>query len=84
MSRPYSGRGEHTPAAYARDVRVTWWYTASSILFLHVFAALIWTLAVFVGGTPAALAVNLLGVAGSAASAVLLVRLPSRAARRRR
>ncbi len=61
------------PAAYARDVRVTWLYTASSILFLHVFAALIWTLAVFVGGTAAALVVNLLGVAGSAASAVLLL-----------
>lgn len=66
--------GVSTPtAAYARDVRVTWWYTASSILFLHVFAALIWSLAVFVGGTPAALVLNLAGVAGSTASAVLLL-----------
>ncbi len=54
-------------------MRVTWWYTASSILFLHVFAALIWSLAVFVGGTPAALVLNLAGVAGSTASAVLLL-----------
>lgn len=34
-------------AAYARDVSVTWWYTASSILFLHAFAAVTWTIGVF-------------------------------------
>ncbi|MCD2169027.1 histidine kinase [Microbacterium sp. JC 701] len=60
-------------AAYARDVRVTWWYTASSILFLHLFAALFWSLSVFVDGTVPALVLNLVGVAGSVASAVLLL-----------
>lgn len=60
-------------AAYARDVRVTWWYTASSIVFLHAFAALIWSLAVLVDGSLAALVLNLVGVAGSVASAVLLL-----------
>ncbi|WP_258222637.1 sensor histidine kinase, partial [Microbacterium sp. HMWF026] len=60
-------------AAYARDVRVTWWYTASSIVFLHAFAALLWSLAVFVDGSLAALVLNLVGVAGSVASAVFLL-----------
>ncbi|MCM3500884.1 histidine kinase [Microbacterium sp. P26] len=60
-------------ATYARDVRVTWWYTASSILFLHLFAALIWSLAVFVDGTVPAFVLNLIGVAGSLASGVLLL-----------
>lgn len=60
-------------ATYARDVRVTWWYTASSILFLHLFAALIWSLTVFVDGTVPAFVLNLVGVAGSLASGVLLL-----------
>ncbi|MDI9891963.1 hypothetical protein [Microbacterium sp. IEGM 1404] len=60
-------------AAYARDVSVTWWYTASSILFLHAFAAVTWTIGVFAEGAPTALVLNLLGVAGSLASAVLLL-----------
>ena len=60
-------------AAYARDVSVTWWYTASSILFLHAFAAVTWTIGVFAEGAPTAVALNLLGVAGSVASAALLL-----------
>lgn len=63
-----------TPAAtYARDVRVTWWYTASSILFLHVFAAFIWSLTLFVEGTVPIFVLNLVGSAGSLASGVLLL-----------
>lgn len=60
-------------AAYARDVSVTWWYTASSIVFIHGFAALAWTIGVFSDRPPLVVVLNLLGVAGSVASAVLLL-----------
>lgn len=68
--------GVSTPtAAYARDVSVTWWYTASSIIFIHGFAAVTWTIGVFADGSPPALVLNLLGVLGSMASAILLLAL---------
>lgn len=66
--------GVSTPAAaYARDVRATWWYTVSSIMFLHIFAALVWSLVVFVDAPTPAVVLNLIGAAGSVASAVLLL-----------
>ncbi len=39
--------GVSTPSAatYARDVRVTWWYTVASILSLQVFGLGIWSVA---------------------------------------
>lgn len=60
-------------AAYARDVSVTWWYTASSILFIHGFAAITWTIGVFSDRVPLVAVLNLLGVVGSLVSAVLLL-----------
>lgn len=60
-------------AAYARDVSVTWWYTASSILFIHGFAAVTWTIGVLSDRGPLVVLLNLVGVAGSLASAVLLL-----------
>lgn len=66
--------GVSTPtAAYARDVSVTWWYTASSIVFLQGFAAVTWMIGVFADRPPLVGLLNLLGVAGSMASAVLLL-----------
>ncbi len=63
-----------TPAAtYARDVRVTWWYTAASVMFLHVFALFLWTFVVVMRGTPLDIALVLIGAAGSMASEVLLL-----------
>lgn len=64
--------GVSTPAAttsYARDVRVTWWYTAGSILLFHVTAIGIWSVPMLVRPTllPAPLAIGLF-FAGSAAS----------------
>ncbi|MCJ1706543.1 sensor histidine kinase [Microbacterium sp. VKM Ac-2923] len=60
-------------ATYARDVRVTWWYTASSIVFLHVFAVFIWSFVVVLEGTTIEIVLNLVGAVGSVASAVLLL-----------
>ncbi|WP_295850431.1 hypothetical protein, partial [uncultured Microbacterium sp.] len=63
-----------TPAAtYARDVRVTWWYTAASVMFLHVFAVFIWATAVVLRGTTVDMVLVLIGAAGSVASGVLLL-----------
>jgi len=63
-----------TPAAtYARDVRVTWWYTAASVMVLHVFAILMWAFVVVLRGTPLDIVLALVGAAGSVASGVLLL-----------
>lgn len=60
-------------ATYARDVRVTWWYTALSIVFLHIFAVFIWSFVVVLEGTSLEIVLNLVGAVGSVASAVLLL-----------
>jgi two-component system sensor histidine kinase DesK len=66
--------GVSTPSAtYARDVRVTWWYTALSIVFLHIFAVFIWSFVVMLEGTSLEIVLNLVGAVGSVASAVLLL-----------
>lgn len=63
-----------TPAAtYARDVRVTWWYTAASVMVLHVFAVFMWAFVVVLRGTPLDIVLALVGAAGSVASGVLLL-----------
>lgn len=67
--------GVSTPSAatYARDVRVTWWYTVASVLSLQVFGLAIWAVAVVVNDAPLAVALYLVGAVGSTASAVLLL-----------
>ncbi len=77
--RTVAGVSTSTAAAYARDVRVTWWYTAASMLFFHVFTLFLWLVEVLVdrGGPPLAVALALyaVGAAGSlAAGGTLLVR----------
>jgi len=63
-----------SPAAtYARDVRVTWWYTAASVMFPHVFAVFLWAFVVVMRGTPLDVVLALVGAAGSVASGVLLL-----------
>ncbi|WZH37337.1 MAG: histidine kinase [Microbacterium enclense] len=62
-----------TSATYARDVRVTWWYTAASILSLQVFGLGIWGLLIVLREPLPIAIVHLLGAAGSVASAVLLL-----------
>ncbi|MBB3156889.1 two-component system sensor histidine kinase DesK [Microbacterium proteolyticum] len=60
-------------ATYARDVRVTWWYTVASILSLQVFALVIWAAVVVPGASPLAIGLYLVGAVGATASAVLLL-----------
>ena len=60
-------------AAYARDVRVTWWYTVVSIMMLQVFGLVIWTLVLVLNEPVLTTALYLIGAAGSVASAILLL-----------
>lgn len=60
-------------ATYARDVRVTWWYTVASILSLQVFALVIWAAVVVRDAPPLAIALYVVGAVGATASAVLLL-----------
>ncbi|KTR94262.1 hypothetical protein NS220_09710 [Microbacterium testaceum] len=60
-------------AAYARDVRVTWWYTVVSIMMLQVFGLVIWTLVLVLNEPAATTVLYLVGAAGSVASAILLL-----------
>ena len=60
-------------AAYARDVRVTWWYTVVSIMMLQVFVLVIWTLVLVLNEPVLTTALYLIGAAGSVASAILLL-----------
>jgi two-component system, NarL family, sensor histidine kinase DesK len=66
-----------TPAAYARDVRVTWLYTAGSVLFGQVFVVLFTALPVFLREQmlphPVAIALFVVGAALSITGAVLLL-----------
>lgn len=73
--------GVSTPAAstaYARDVSVTWWYTASSILFFVIFGLVVWAFPVaadpVVLSVPFAITVYAVGAAGAIAVSVLLLR----------
>lgn len=67
--------GVSTPpaATHARDVRVTWWYTAVSIMVLHAFALSLWALVLALGEPVAMTALFVTGAAGSMASAILLL-----------
>jgi two-component system sensor histidine kinase DesK len=60
-------------AAYARDVRVTWWYTVVSIMMLQVFGLAIWTLVLVLDAPVLTTVLYLIGAAGSVASAILLL-----------
>lgn len=60
-------------ATYARDVRVTWWYTVASVLSLQVFGLALWAIVIVFNGTPLSAALYLVGATGSTASAVLLL-----------
>lgn len=60
-------------ATYARDVRVTWWYTVASIMLLQVFGLAVWALLVALGEPPLVAVLYLVGAAGSTASAILLL-----------
>jgi len=60
-------------ATYARDVRVTWWYTVASIMLLQVFGLAVWALLVALGEPPLVTVLYLVGAAGSTASAILLL-----------
>lgn len=68
--------GVSTPAArtaYARDVSVTWWYTASSILVFVVLGLMLWAVPVVVDPAPLAVTGYALGVVGTLAASVLLL-----------
>ncbi len=68
--------GVSTPAAhtaYARDVSVTWWYTASSILVFVVLGLMLWAVPVVVDPAPLAVTGYALGVMGTLAASVLLL-----------
>lgn len=64
-------------AAYARDVRATWWYTAGSLVFFHVCTLVMWLLALLLRASPlpqaVAITLFVVGAAGSLATAVLLL-----------
>ncbi|WP_241490594.1 sensor histidine kinase [Microbacterium testaceum] len=60
-------------AAYARDVRVTWWYTVVSIMMLHVFGLVVWVLVLLLNESAWITALYVVGAAGSVASAILLL-----------
>ncbi|MEV8241800.1 histidine kinase [Microbacterium testaceum] len=60
-------------AAYARDVRVTWWYTVVSIMMLHVFGLVVWALVLILNEPAWITALYVVGAAGSVASAILLL-----------
>jgi two-component system sensor histidine kinase DesK len=68
-----AGVSTPTAATYARDVRVTWWYTAASILALQVFGLGMWSLLLVLREPVPVAIVYLVGAAGSVASAVLLL-----------
>lgn len=72
--------GVSTPTAstsFARDVRVTWWYTASSLLFFVVFGLVGWAFPLVLDPVllpgPLAIAVYAVGGAGAIAVSVLLL-----------
>ena len=71
--RTVAGVSTSPAAAYARDVRVTWWYTVVSIMMLQVFGLVIWMLVLVLNEPVATTVLFLIGAAGSVASAILLL-----------
>lgn len=71
--RTVAGVSTSPAAAYARDVRVTWWYTVVSIMMLHVFGLVIWALVLILNEPAWITALYVIGAAGSLASAILLL-----------
>jgi len=69
-----AGVSSSPSATYARDVRVTWWYTVASILLLQIFGLVVWSLLVALRAPVLSTVLFVVGAAGSTASAILLLR----------
>ena len=60
-------------STFARDVRVTWWYTAASIAGFQVFGLSIWTLLMVLRASTPAIVLFIVGGLGSVAVSLLLM-----------